>query len=310
MTEESHPSNIESAQNTLAKPKDNELAGAGSQSAHMPQNDAAQNKTDATRTELDEARMSLISHLVELRKRLIYSLIAVFIAVIVCWVWVDDLFYLLMQPLRIAAPEGNLEVSQINHKDLTEPFFAMVKIALTAGIFASCPVSLYNLWKFIAPGLYGTEKRVALPFVIMGTIFFFIGAAFCFYAVLPFGYAYLIKFGMSVASNPELMLNEYLATTTKMLVVFGAVFELPVVTAFLAALGAIDHHTLLKHWRAAIVGTFVLGALLTPPDPVTQTLLSLPLCLLYGLSIGLAYFFSQGHKRRQAKAMDELDELF
>jgi sec-independent protein translocase protein TatC len=270
---------------------------------------AEQQHVEQHENDLDDARMSVIAHLVELRKRLIYSIIAIFIAVVACWTWVDQIFYLLMQPLRLAAPEGNLDAVMIHHKDLGEPFFAMLKIAVVAGIFVSSPVSLYNMWKFIAPGLYKTEKRVALPFVIMGTAFFFAGAAFCFYGVLPFGYSYLIQFGLDVSSNPELMLNEYLSTTTKMLLVFGAVFELPVVTAFLAALGAIDHNTLLKHWRGAIVGAFIIGAILTPPDPITQTLLSVPLCLLYGLSIGLAFFFSRGHERRQAKIMKELDEL-
>lgn len=295
MTDESSLQKSDASDSALAPAEDGPLAGG---------------QSGLNQAELDSARMSLIGHLVELRQRLIYSIIAIFIAVLISWVWVDDLFYLLMQPLRLAAPEGNLEVSQINHKDLTEPFFAMVKIALAAGVFASSPISLYNLWKFIAPGLYGSEKRVALPFVIMGTICFFGGAAFCFYMVLPYGYAYLIDFGMGVASNPELMLNEYLATTTKLLLVFGVVFQLPVVTSFLAALGAIDHTTLLKHWRGSVIGIFVMGAFLTPPDPVTQTLLSLPLCLLYGLSIGLSYIFSKGHKRRQEKAMKELDELF
>lgn len=295
MTDESSLQELDAQEKALAETTEGEPSGTSS---------------GLKQSELDAARMSLIGHLVELRQRLIYSIIAIFIAVLISWVWVDDLFYLLMQPLRLAAPEGNLEITQINHKDLTEPFFAMVKIALTAGIFASSPISLYNLWKFIAPGLYGNEKRVALPFVFMGTICFFTGAAFCFYAVLPYGYSFLIDFGIGVSSNPELMLNEYLATTTKMLLVFGVVFELPVVTSFLAALGAIDHNTLLKHWRGSVVGIFVMGAFLTPPDPVTQTLLSIPLCLLYGLSIGLAYIFSQGHKRRNAKAMEELDELF
>jgi len=299
MTEETSLQQREPQETAVAAAREGALVGTQTES-----------DSELSPSELDQARMSLMAHLVELRKRLIYSIIGIFIAVLISWFWVDDLFYLLMQPLRLAAPDGNMDVAQINHKDLIEPFFAMVKIALAAGIFASCPVTLYNLWKFIAPGLYGSEKRVALPFVIMGTLCFFSGAAFCFYAVLPYGYAYLIDFGLGVSSNPELMLNEYLATTTKLLVVFGVVFELPVVVSFLAALGAIDHNALKKHWRGSMVGIFIVAAILTPPDPVTQSLLALPLCLLYGVSIGLAYFFSQGHKRRQAKAMEELDNLF
>lgn len=266
-----------------------------------------QTAEEKRRAELDQARMSLIEHLVELRKRLLYAIVAMIIAMIICWTWVDQIFYVLLQPLQLAAPEGNIKAAMIHHKDLTEPFFAMLKVAVVSGIFLSLPFTLYQLWKFIAPGLYGNEKRVALPFVVMGTFFFCLGAAFCFKFVLPFGYGYLIQFGLDISSNPELMLNEYLSTTTKMMLVFGVVFELPVIVAFLAALGAIDHHTLLKHWRGAFVAAFVIGAILTPPDPVTQTLLAMPLCLLYGVSIGLAYFFSQGHQRRQEKMMKEID---
>lgn len=258
---------------------------------------------------LDEARMSIIEHLAELRTRLIYSIIAIFIGVLVCWIWVDDLFIYLLHPLKMATPDGNIDVTKIHHKDLAEPFFAMLKIAVVAGIFASSPVSLYNLWKFVAPGLYAREKKIALPFVVMATIFFFGGAAFCFYAVLPFGYKYLIDFGLGVSSDPELMLSEYLSLTTKMLLVFGAVFELPILTAFLAGLGAIDHTTLLKHWRAAIIGSFVIGAFLTPPDPMTQSLLAGPLCLLYFLSVGVAFVFSKRKKKRDEEAMEELEEL-
>lgn len=270
---------------------------------------SSENIESTRQQELSAAKMSLIEHLVELRKRLLYSIAVMLVAMILCWAFVDELFYLLMQPLRLAAPEGDLDMVMIHHKDVTEPFFGMLKIAVVAGVFASSPFSLWQLWKFIAPGLYGSEKKVALPFVVLGTLFFFTGAAFCFYLVLPFGYGYLLQFGLDVSSNPQLMLNEYLGTTTKLLLVFGLVFELPIVTSFLAALGAIDHHTLLKHWRGAIVGAFVLGALLTPPDPITQTLLALPLCLLYIISIVMAYFLSKGHKRRQEEAMRELEEL-
>ncbi len=258
---------------------------------------------------LDEARMSIIEHLAELRIRLIYSIIGIFIGIAVCWIWVDQLFVYLLLPLKEAVPDGHLNLAQIHHKDLAEPFFAMLKIAVVGGIFASSPVSLYNLWKFIAPGLYSREKKIAAPFVVMATLFFFGGAAFCFYLVLPFGYRYLINFGLGVTSSPELMLSEYLSLTTKMLLVFGAVFELPIVTAFLAGMGVVDHHSLLKHWRAAIIVAFIVGAVLTPPDPMTQCLLAVPLCLLYGISVGVAFFFSKRKQERDEEMMKELEEL-
>ena len=182
----------------------------------------------------------------------------------------------------------------------------MLKISLLAGVFGASPVVLYQAWKFIAPGLYAHEKRIALPFVVVATVFFFAGGAFCYYGVLPYGYRFLLDFGLQV-SKPELMLDEYISLTTKLLFVFGLVFELPVFAMFLSALGVIDHTTLWKHWRAAVIGSFVLGAFLTPADPMTMVLLAVPLCLLFLLSVVVAYFFSRGGKSTEGKD-EEPDE--
>lgn len=258
---------------------------------------------------LDEARMSIIEHLGELRTRLIRVIIAVFIGVIVCWFFVGEIFDFLLQPLQLAVPEGRIDTGNIHHKDLAEPFFAMLKTAVLAGIFATTPFSLYQLWKFISPALYKHEKRVAIPFVVMGTAFFFGGAAFCYYVVLPFGYNFLLIFGLEIASEPQLMIAEYLTLTTKLLLVFGVVFEMPVIAMFLSALGVIDHNTLLRHWRAAIIGSFVLGAFLTPADPMTQMLLAGPLTILYFLSVGVAWIFATRRAKRDAAKMEEIEEL-
>jgi sec-independent protein translocase protein TatC len=258
---------------------------------------------------LHEARMSIMEHLVELRTRLIYTIIAVFIGVIVCWFFVDDLFVFLKAPLQMAAPDGELALSNIHHKDLAEPIFAMLKLAVVAGIFATSPFSMYQLWKFISPGLYTREKRLAIPFVLLATGMFFGGAAFCYYLVLPLGFEFLMTFGLEVSSEPQLMMSEYLALTTKLLLVFGAVFELPVLAMFLSAMGVIDHKTLLKHWRAAVIGSFVLGAFLTPADPMTQMLLAIPMCILYFISVGVAFFFAKKREKKDDEVMEELDEL-
>jgi sec-independent protein translocase protein TatC len=258
---------------------------------------------------LDEARMSIMEHLAELRTRLIYTIIAIFIGVIVCWFWVDQIFAFLMQPLQMAAPDGKLELANIHHKDLAEPVFAMLKTALVAGIFATSPFSLYQLWKFISPGLYTHEKKLAIPFVLLATIMFFGGAAFCYYLVLPYGYQFLMTFGVEISSEAQLMMSEYLGLTTKLLLVFGVVFELPVLAMFLSAMGVIDHKTLLKHWRAAVIGSFVLGAFLTPADPMTQMLLAVPLTILYFISVGVAFFFAKKREEKNEEVMKQLEDL-
>ncbi len=258
---------------------------------------------------LDEARMSIMEHLAELRTRLIYSIIAIFVGVIVCWFFVDQIFGFLLQPLQDAVPDGKLELANIHHKDLAEPIFAMLKTALIGGIFGTSPFLMFQLWKFISPGLYKHEKRMAIPFVLLGTIFFFGGAAFCYYLVMPMGYNFLLTFGLEVSSEPQLMMSEYLTLTTKLLLVFGLVFELPVVSMFLSALGVIDHNTLLRHWRGAVIGSFVAGAFLTPADPMTQLLLAVPLTVLYFISVGVAWVFARRRAEKNEEVMEQLEEL-
>jgi sec-independent protein translocase protein TatC len=245
---------------------------------------------NSTPESLEQTKMSLLEHLAELRVRLIYALAAVLIGTVICWTWADELFRFLLMPLHTAAP--NAELAQIHHKDLAEPFFALLKTAIMGGIFISLPVILYQVWAFVAPGLYDRERKMAIPFVFFATLCFVGGAAFCFFLVLPAGYGFLLEFGASI-SEAQLMVQEYYALTIKLLLVFGLTFELPVVAVFLSALGVIDHRTLARYWRVAVVGAFVAGAFLTPADPMTQCLLAVPLVLLYGVSIGMAWVVSR-----------------
>lgn len=249
-----------------------------------------------------QARMSFMEHLRELRRRMIYSILAALAGFAVCWTFVNELFALLLRPLKTAKPDA-LE-TLMHHKDMTEPFFTLLKTAIVGGIFLAIPVILYNVWKFIAPGLYPNEKKMVLPFVAMASFFFFLGGAFCYFAVMPFGYRFLLDFSMEV-SQPTLMMNEYFGLTTKLLLGFGVVFEMPVVAMFLSAVGLLTHHTLLKYWRHAFVGCFLVGAILTPPDVVTQTMMAVPLIILYGISIGISYFFTKRHEAKARALMGE-----
>lgn len=242
--------------------------------------------------------MSLFEHLHELRRRLIYSMIAVAGGFAVSWTWRNELFNFLLDPLRLAAPTA--EMAEIHYKDLTEPFFTLMKTSLVAGIFLALPVILYQIWKFIAPGLYAHEKRLAIPFVVLATLFFVGGSAFCYYGVMPFGFAFLFKFSDAV-SQPTLMMQEHYGLALKLLLAFGVIFEMPVVAMFLSALGVITHHTLIKHWRVSVVASFVFAAMLTPPDVGTQLAMAIPLVVLYGVSILVAWGFTRARERRVAQ---------
>lgn len=245
-----------------------------------------------------DARMTVLDHLKELRLRVIRSLIAVAVGFAVSWTWVESLFDLLLEPLRRAAP--HVELAEMHHKDLAEPFFVLLKTAIFSGIFISVPFILYQLWLFIAPGLFDSEKKAALPLVVFSTFFFVLGSAFCYFVVMPEGYGFLLRFSDSV-STPQLMMTEYLAITTKLLLGFGLVFQLPVFSMFFAQVGVLTHHHLIKFWRYSIVVAFVVAAMLTPPDVVTQLLMAGPLCILYFISIGVAWYFTRQRERRLAK---------
>ncbi len=246
---------------------------------------------------LDEVRMSFLSHLAELRRRLIYCLIAVFAAFLICWYFRIEIFEFLKAPLVIAAPEADL--ADLHQRDLAEVFFTLLKSSLLAAVFLASPFLLYQIWKFVAPGLYPREKKAVLPFMFLGTLFFFTGAAFCYYLVIPLGYNFLYEFSADLA-EPTLMIKDYFSLTTKLLLAFGLVFEMPVATLFLSGVGAITHHFLLKHWRIAVVAAFILAAMLTPPDIITQVMLAGPMIVLYLISIGIAYTQTKRRERRQA----------
>ncbi|TXD35550.1 twin-arginine translocase subunit TatC [Lujinxingia vulgaris] len=260
-------------------------------------------RSEASAESLQEMRMSFMAHLVELRRRFLYSFIAMVIAFLICWGFAAEIFDFLLQPLIKAAPEG--ELANMHNTDLAEPFFTLLKTALLAAVFLASPAIIYNVWKFVAPGLYPDEKRAAVPFVAGATLFFLLGASFCYYVVIPFGYAFLLGFSLEV-SNPTLMIKDYFALTTKLLLGFGMVFELPVVTSLLSAVGVLTHRHLMQHWRIAVVAAFIIAAILTPPDVVTQLMLAAPLMLLYGISIAVAYVITKRRERRIAKELAEL----
>lgn len=249
----------------------------------------------------EEGQMSLFEHLAELRSRLIRSLIAVAVGAGLSWAWVEQVFQFMMAPLREAAPE--LVMANVHYKDMSEPFITLMKTAGFTGVFITIPFVLYQLWRFIAPGLYAHEKKIAAPFVALATLFFYSGAAFCYYIVMPLGFQFLFKFSSAVAT-PTLMMGEYYSTVVMLTLAFACVFEMPVLSMFLSAMGVLTHRPMVAYWRYAVVVIFIVAAILTPPDVLSQLSMAIPMLVLYMLSTLVAYLFTRSHERKARLAQE------
>jgi len=236
--------------------------------------------------------MSFLEHLDELRSRLIKCFIAVVVAFLAAYAFAEPIFSFLTAPLlRLNTPGLTLIGTGV-----AEAFFVKIKVTLVASLFISLPVILWQLWQFVAPGLYEYEVRYARGFVAFGTLFFLLGAWFCYEVIFDFGFAFFLDTYASMKVEPALRIGEYLSFTSKLLLAFGVVFELPVLAFFLARIGVIDHLILLRQFRYAVMVIFIVAAILTPPDVVSQILLALPLLALYGVSICVAYFARRDRK--------------
>jgi sec-independent protein translocase protein TatC len=228
-------------------------------------------------------------HLVELRKRLGLSVLSVFIAFIIAFVFHESILEWVTAPLNEALDQ----VAQLSKKaadgmvtthQVGGAFFVALKVSFFAALLGALPYILYQLWLFVAPGLYSNEKKMVLPFVIGGTVMFGVGVLFAYYIVTPFGFQFLITFG-SFLYTPLINIEDYVGFFTKIMMGFGIAFELPVFAYFLALLGLVTDQTLKDFFKYAVLIIFVLAALLTPPDVLTQLLMAAPLILLYGVSI-------------------------
>ena len=236
----------------------------------------------------EESKLPFTTHLEELRRRLIYAVVAIVLAAIIAFLFAKELFYFLAQPLVKVLPANQPMIFTA----LTEAFFTYFKVALLAGFFLASPVVFYQLWKFIAPGLYEHEKKFVIPFVISATVFFILGGAFAYYIVFPFGFKFFLGFSTDYLKLLPKM-NEYFSLSLKLIFAFGIVFEMPVITFFLAKMGVVNGEMLSSKRRYAIVLVFVVAALLTPPDVGTQLLMAGPLILLYEVSVWVARIFGR-----------------
>jgi sec-independent protein translocase protein TatC len=239
---------------------------------------------------MNDLKMPLTQHLEELRWRMIRALIAVAIGFALAYMFAEHLFAFLTRPL-LEYKGGPVELIGTG---LPEAFFTKLKVAFLAGVFLASPVIFYQAWQFVVPGLYESERNLARPFVAFATFFFALGAGFCYVVVFPVAYAFFVEQYQTIGVQPSIRIAEYLSFSSRMLLAFGVTFELPVITFFLARVGLVTHHTMLHYIRYAILVIFIVAAVLTPgPDVASQLLLACPLFLLYGISIGVAYFFAK-----------------
>ena len=248
----------------------------------------------------EDDKLPFTTHLEELRKRLIISFIAIGVCFVGCYAFSKRLFEILMRPLLVAMPEGE----KLIYTGLPEAFFTYLKVALLAGIFLAVPVLMYQLWMFIAPGLYKKEKVWVLPIVFLSSLFFTGGALFGYFVVFPFGF----KFFMGFASDyvkPLPSMSQYLGFSAKLLFAFGVVFELPLFITFLAKLGIVDVPFLKAKRKYAFLLFFVFAAILTPPDVITQCMMAGPLIVLYEVSIVGARIFG---KKKVKEDVEEPEE--
>ncbi len=234
---------------------------------------------------MSEQTESFISHLVELRDRLLRAVAAVVIVFICLMPWAADIYDLLARPLMIALPEGTKMIAT----GVVTPFFVPVKVTMMVAFLIALPVVLYQAWAFVAPGLYAHEKRLGLPLIVASSVLFVTGMAFCYFFVFGVVFHFIAEFApKSITPAPDI--EQYLSFVLTMFTAFGVTFEVPVVVIVLVRFGLVSIEKLKEARPYVIVGAFVVAAVVTPPDVVSQLMLAIPLCLLYELGILLARF--------------------
>ena len=246
-----------------------------------------------THDPIDDKPMPLLEHLVELRRRLLWSAAAFMIAFFICYYYSAAIYAFLARPLaEVLKGQPN---TQLIFTQLYEAFFTYLKVAMFGALFISFPLLATQLWLFVAPGLYRSEKRAMLPFLVATPILFLMGASLAYYFVFPYAWRFFLSFqsptgggGLPIVAMPRV--SEYLALVMKLILAFGVAFEMPVGLSLLAKVGIITSVQLKSYRRYAYVGMFVIAAVLAPPDIFTQTGLAVPLILLYEGSIIAARF--------------------
>jgi sec-independent protein translocase protein TatC len=253
-------------------------------------------KADPNEPEHESGKMSFLDHLDELRKRLVHIVAFIGIGFIASWFFSRPIFNFLAIPLSRNLPQG----TKLIYTNIMDPFTVFMKVAFLSGIFLTLPLTLYEVWKFIAPGLYRKEKRYVVPFLFFSIVLFVAGAASCYYMVLPSAFQALIHLG-GEDLMPAIKIDEYLDLVNMMLLGFGLIFEMPVIVAFLSLFGLVTASFLWKKSKYSIVVIVILAAILSPTgDAFNLMLWSAPMILLYFISIGVAAIFGRRRKARES----------
>ncbi len=249
--------------------------------------------------EPEHAQMTLVDHLGELRVRLIYSVFCIFPITILCYAFSDKIFDLIRAPIQPYLPVGGLIFTA--PLDL---FVAHMKISLLAGVVISCPFWVYQVWMFVAPGLYTKERKYTLGFIFSGSVLFIVGVCFAYFVVYPAAFKFLLTFGGGV-EKPMISVTEYLSFFITTTLIFGAAFELPLILVLLGMMGIIDQKFLKTKRRYAIVALAAVSAVITPPDLLSMLFMLIPLCILYEISVILVGIFEKKKAAEQSASEDQ-----
>ena len=237
---------------------------------------------------ISEEAESFLSHLIELRDRLMRALLAILLVFLCLLPWAGKIYDLLARPMMAALPPGTRMIAT----GVTAPFMVPIKVTLMVALVGALPVVLYQAWAFIAPGLYKHEKRFAMPLVVGSTLLFLLGMAFCYFFVFGTVFSFIAKFAPS-SITPAPDIEQYYSFVMTMFLAFGTTFEVPVIVVLLVRFGVVKLEKLREIRPYAIVGAFVAAAVVTPPDVTSQLLLAVPMCLLYEFGLLLARFVAK-----------------
>ena len=244
--------------------------------------------------------MTFLEHLEDLRKRLFYAFVALFVGFIPGWIFSKQLYAVIARPVTQYLPEG----TKLAFTTLTAPFMLYMKVAFLASLFFMSPFVFLQLWYFIAPGLYQKEKKYVVPFVLMTTFFFSLGALFAYFIVFPWACRFFLALGRDF--QPVITVDQYFGFALKVLLGIALVFELPTLVFFLSKMGLVTARWMIKNFKYAVLLVFVVAAVITPtPDVITQSIVAIPMLALYGLSILIALAVGRGREKARAEGTDK-----